>query len=237
MKLHLTEWGHGDRTALLVHGLSNSNLTWIAVAETLAGRGYRVIAPDLRGHGKSPRGAYSPSDWAEDLVDSLPRGADVAIGHSLGGVALLLAADRLLPKRAIYEDPAWLLPAAIQPAARASFASRKTQTREDVAAANPRWPEADVANRHASFQLWDVATAEGFMTGDEIDHTPTTPPARPSLVLLADPSELVPPANAARLRQLGWQVETIPGTRHMVHLDAPDAYVEAVLKFAEASDR
>ncbi len=236
MKLHLDEWGRGDRTALLIHGLSNSNLTWIATAEALVSRGYRVLAPDLRGHGRSPRGAYSVAEWAEDLVDSLPRGADVALGHSLGGVALLLAGERLLPKRAIYEDPAWLLPAAIQPAVRASFASRRTQTREDVAAANPTWVEEDVANRHAGFQRWDAATVDGFLTGAEIDHTPTTPPTRPSLVLLADPSDLVPPANAERLRQLGWQVEAIPGTRHMVHLDAPNAFIEAVLRFAEGAE-
>lgn len=60
-------------------------------------------------------------------------------------------------------------------------------------------------------------------------------PGRPSLVLLADPSAHLPPSNATRLREMGWQVETIPGARHWVHLDEPDAYLEAVFRFSEGA--
>src|SRR5258708_27349231 len=107
MKLNVHEWGAGDRTALLIHGLFADHQNWYRVGPALAERGYRVIAPDLRGHGASPRGAYSPELWAADLVESLPKNADLAIGHSLAGMALVLAAKELAVRRAIYVDPTW----------------------------------------------------------------------------------------------------------------------------------
>jgi pimeloyl-ACP methyl ester carboxylesterase len=85
MRLKTHELGAGDRTAVLVHGIMASSETWCRVAPALVERGYRVVMPDLRSHGDSPRGdAYSAELFAADLVDTLPRGADLALGHSLG---------------------------------------------------------------------------------------------------------------------------------------------------------
>src|SRR5260370_33313150 len=109
MKLNVHEWGTGDRTALLIHGLFADHQNWYRVGPALAERGYRVIAPDLRGHGASPRGAYSPALWAADLIERLPKNADLAIGHSLAGMALALAVKELTVRRAIYIDPTWLM--------------------------------------------------------------------------------------------------------------------------------
>lgn len=76
----------------------------------LGGRGYRVVAVDLRGHGLSGRaGSYTAQDHADDLAETLPRGAELALGHSLGGLTLSLAAERLAPRRAVYAEPAWYL--------------------------------------------------------------------------------------------------------------------------------
>lgn len=235
MRLNVKERGQGERTAVLIHGLSNSSSTWNSFAGELVSRGYRVLTPDLRGHGDSPRGEYSPDRWAEDLVDSLPTAADLVIGHSLGGVALVLAADRLAPRRVIYEDPAWLVPAAVQASSAARFLRRKQETLEDIRSGNPRWSEEVVVARHAGFAKWDPDTVAGMHPGVDLDVTPTLPPGRPSLVLLPDPSPLVPPANVERLRGLGWQVERISGARHWIHLDEPRAYLEAVLRFTEQS--
>lgn len=130
MRLHTTTWGSGDRTALLVHGLMADHRTWRRVGPALADRGYRVIAVDLRGHGASDRApgpeAYRPDDHADDLVETLPAGAELAIGHSLGGLVLARAVERLAPARAVYSDPAWHLaagPAATGPSS-SSGASR-----------------------------------------------------------------------------------------------------------------
>jgi pimeloyl-ACP methyl ester carboxylesterase len=90
---------HGDRVGyrdegagevlLLVHGMGGSSNTWSGVIPLLA-RKYRVIAPDLLGHGESdkPRGDYSVGAFAvllRDLLDSLEVSRVTVIGHSLGG--------------------------------------------------------------------------------------------------------------------------------------------------------
>ena len=90
---------HGDRVAyrdegagevlLLIHGMGGSSQTWQNVIPILA-RKYRVIAPDLLGHGQSdkPRGDYSVGAFAvlvRDLLDHLGITKVTVVGHSLGG--------------------------------------------------------------------------------------------------------------------------------------------------------
>jgi pimeloyl-ACP methyl ester carboxylesterase len=80
--------GHGD-VLLLIHGMAGSSTTWRAVLPQLAKK-YRVVAPDLLGHGKSakPRGDYSLGAfavWLRDLLDELGVRRATVIGQSLGG--------------------------------------------------------------------------------------------------------------------------------------------------------
>jgi pimeloyl-ACP methyl ester carboxylesterase len=90
---------HGDRVAyrdagdgealLLIHGMAGSSATWRGVIPQLA-KNFRVIAPDLLGHGESdkPRGDYSLGAFAaslRDLLDELGIARATIIGQSLGG--------------------------------------------------------------------------------------------------------------------------------------------------------
>lgn len=90
---------HGDRvayrdagdgeTVLLIHGMAGSSDTWRAMIPQLA-RKYRVVAPDLLGHGQSdkPRGDYSLGAfavWLRDLLDELGVTRATIVGQSLGG--------------------------------------------------------------------------------------------------------------------------------------------------------
>src|SRR3954468_516994 len=90
---------HGDRVAyqdvgsgetlLLIHGMAGSSETWRAVIPQLSKK-YRVVAPDLLGHGQSakPRGDYSLGAfavWLRDLLDELGVSRATIIGQSLGG--------------------------------------------------------------------------------------------------------------------------------------------------------
>src|SRR5436305_2406122 len=52
--LHVAERGRGD-PVLLLHGFPDSSHLWRHQIAALAGAGYRVIAPDLRGFGQSDR--------------------------------------------------------------------------------------------------------------------------------------------------------------------------------------
>jgi pimeloyl-ACP methyl ester carboxylesterase len=90
---------HGDRiayrdagdgpTLLLIHGMAGSSATWQAIIPQLSKK-FRVIAPDLLGHGMSakPRGDYSLGAFAvflRDLLDELGVDRATVIGQSLGG--------------------------------------------------------------------------------------------------------------------------------------------------------
>src|SRR3954463_127353 len=81
---------------LLIHGIGEKSTPWGSVQSTLPQR-FTVIAPDLRGHGKSdkPRADYSVAAYANgmrDLLSVLDIERVTVVGHSLGGgVAMLFA--------------------------------------------------------------------------------------------------------------------------------------------------
>ncbi|WP_410580199.1 alpha/beta fold hydrolase [Amycolatopsis sp. lyj-108] len=77
---------------LLLHGLGATGAVWDGL---MAHPGYRWLAPDLPGHGGSPRlPHYSFGGLAAAVADALPeRGPVLVIGHSLGGVVGLALAS------------------------------------------------------------------------------------------------------------------------------------------------
>jgi len=101
----------GASPVVLLHGGGSSAATWDTLAAALATAGHRVIAPDLRGHGRSSRpGSYSLNSFRDDavgLLDALALDHVALVGHSLGAhVAILVAQqhpDRVT--RLILEDP------------------------------------------------------------------------------------------------------------------------------------
>ncbi|MFI6321464.1 alpha/beta fold hydrolase [Nonomuraea sp. NPDC050556] len=222
MRLHVTERGDGDRTAILIHGFSDDGDTWWRVAPELERRGYRVLMPDLRGFGQSPRAeSYSAKEWAADLVENLPKGAEVVAGHSLGGRLLAMTVDELAPERAIYLDPAWAVPSqAIELADVAAFL--QGMTREQIHQLNPRWSDRDLDVELSSFAAMDPRTAGALA---EIAATPIEPgePDRPSLLVLAENSQLVDPTTLK-----GFEVRTVTGAGHVMHRDDFDAFMAAL---------
>jgi pimeloyl-ACP methyl ester carboxylesterase len=92
-RLAYRELGEG-RPLILIHGYTSSAMAMIGtgIPGKLAGRGYRVILPDLRGHGDSARphdqGAYPPDVLADDglaLIEHLGLTSYDLAGYSLGG--------------------------------------------------------------------------------------------------------------------------------------------------------
>ena len=80
----------GDGSVVLfIHGLLGSHRNWSHLVDTL-NADYRVLAPDLFGHGASakPMGDYSLGAHAatlRDLLDQLGIDRVTLVGHSLGG--------------------------------------------------------------------------------------------------------------------------------------------------------
>ncbi|MEU0966824.1 alpha/beta hydrolase [Streptomyces sp. NPDC005917] len=113
IRLFCTSLGPADGPVLLlVHGWGGDGREWSVHAEALAGR-FRVIVPDLRGHGRSevPGTGNTPVDMADDLaalIEALWRGPVVAVGHSMGGQVVNLLAVRRpeLVRSVVALDPA-----------------------------------------------------------------------------------------------------------------------------------
>jgi len=96
--LFYEEAGGGGTPFLLVHGIACDHAYLAPQFEHFERAGHRVVAVDLRGHGRSdaPEGDYTIGGFADDLAWScgqLGLEKPVVVGHSLGGeISLALAA-------------------------------------------------------------------------------------------------------------------------------------------------
>ena len=233
MQLAVHETGSGPRTAVLIHGIMSDHRAWHRVSGELVDQGFRVLAVDLAGHGKSPRAhRYSPGAWADDVVETLEpllsARPDIVMGHSLGGLVASIVADRLAPRAAIYIDPAFAFPGGIRGALfKLAFAIAPRPPRSALVRMNPKWDSTDVEIELATLRDWDKRTILGFA-----DTRPLVPPLRlvaPSLVVLAEKSLLITDRVAAQLRRQGMTVETVAGTGHTVFRDDHSRFMETVV--------
>jgi non-heme chloroperoxidase len=89
VRLHYVEQGGRRGPAIvLLHGYSDSSLSFSRVMPLMPAE-WRVVAPDLRGHGDSdrPAGGYRMTDFADDviqLMEALNIPSAVVVGHSMG---------------------------------------------------------------------------------------------------------------------------------------------------------
>jgi len=113
MRLHVHEWGDADAPVVVcLHGVSAHGQRFRKLAEERLAHHFRVLAPDLRGHGRS---GYEPpwgiSTQLDDVVETV-RGEGVEraawVGHSYGGRLLLHLAEQApeLMSSAVLLDPA-----------------------------------------------------------------------------------------------------------------------------------
>jgi pimeloyl-ACP methyl ester carboxylesterase len=99
LTLNALEWSNEGVPMLLIHGFGNEAHIWDDFAPVVAPH-YRVIAIDLRGHGRSdwhPAAAYDYEDHVRDLeavMDHLGFERVVLVSHSLGGRISMLYGGR-----------------------------------------------------------------------------------------------------------------------------------------------
>lgn len=100
LRLHYVKWSSDTGPVvrlpvILIHSGLASAHCWDLVAPPLAEAGFEVIAPDLRGRGRSdqPASGYDLRTIAEDLGGFIqaiyPNGQVAVVGHSYGGYAAL----------------------------------------------------------------------------------------------------------------------------------------------------
>jgi pimeloyl-ACP methyl ester carboxylesterase len=228
--LHRIEWGRGERVVVLLHGMQGSAQDWWQVGPALAARGYRVIGVDLPGHGGSPPAPGITAEAAAELVlASVPPAPVLAMGHSMGGIMLAAVVDRLRPRRAVYVEAPFVVPAfANRLLLTATFRTMKRgRTVENLRRDQPRWSERDREVEAEAARAWDVPTAVALCL-DAAGRDLTPDPAVPSLLVLADPSEYVPPADADRLHALGFEVRTVPDAGHSVWFGRFEPFMTAL---------
>ncbi|MFW6009827.1 MAG: alpha/beta fold hydrolase [Actinomycetota bacterium] len=230
----------GTRRALLLHGLGSDGTGWWRLASQLAAADWIVVAPDLRGHGRSPTAAsFHLDDLAADAVAIGDRW-ELVVGHSVGGaVAATLLDGRVEAEAAVLVDPVLRLTSSSRERLRSSLrAEAGGVAAEAVRAANPRWHERDV---------WRKVLATRQLTPDVVDAVlDDTDPwdlssgaarwqARVEL-LAADPAAgdaLLDAGLAHHLAELpGVTAQVVAGAGHSIHRDAPEAVADAVGRVA-----
>jgi lipase len=257
MLLHLHEWGEPSAPPLVcLHGVTGHGRRFRRLAEERLAEHFRVLAPDLRGHGRSD---WEPpwtlrANLADVLETVRAAGVDRAVwlGHSYGGRLILelaaLEPDRI--ERAVLLDPAIdLLPHVGFDMAEDHRRDRVYGSAEEAIAArlvnSPTTPrrfveeearEHLIEERRGTFRWRYCQSAVVFAYGELC--LPAPPPETlraPTLLVYAEHFGLVRDEQLEAYRAaLGDRLQTVavPGG-HVVIWDAYEETADAVEAFLE----
>jgi pimeloyl-ACP methyl ester carboxylesterase len=90
------------KAVVFIHGAAHDHTVWVMPARYFARHGYRVIAPDLPGHGRSEGPALESiegsADWLARVLDALSVESAAVVGHSMGALVAQAFATRHPPR-------------------------------------------------------------------------------------------------------------------------------------------
>ena len=253
IELAYTDEGRGPAVVLL-HGFPFDRSMWRGQVERLSG-GFRVIAPDLRGHGETTLtdGVSTMEELAEDVVallDELNVPRAVLCGLSMGGYvalalyrahpervrALVLAdtrtqADTEDARRAREENARRALSEGMQPIADAMLPKLlSTRTRESApeVVARVREMMLGVKPEGAAAALRGMAVRR-----DQTDLLPTVDV--PALVIVGSEDAITPPSDAEAMHALieGSRLAVVEGAGHVSNVERPEEFDRALAEFLE----
>ncbi len=235
--LYYTRQGQGP-TLVLLHYFGGSGQTWQPVIERLS-QSFDCIAPDLRGWGRSQAdySFYSVDDMADDVEELLTHLGVICCalaGHSMGGkVAQALAARQgpgLTCLLLIAPSPLTPEPMTEQgrAALRASWGNTDQCRRTLGEIVTHPLPDTFAAqalrdNLRASQTAWAAWTDTG--SREDLGER-STQITVPTFLLAGEDDRPLSPAylqTAVADTIAGAALETLPGTRHLLPLEAPDA--------------
>ena len=253
MLLHVHEWGDpGAPPVLCLHGVMAHGRRFRRLAEERL-VGFRVLAPDLRGHGRS---GWEPPWTIAQHVDDLSETLEAAgvqratvIGHSFGGRLTLELTAAGVTERSVLLDPAvWVPPAILLERAEQNRPDRSFATEDEARA--ERAPLSPLAPR----ELIDEEFREHLVRREDgrlqfrysqsaviaaLGELAQPPPdwerlQVPTLLVVGADTDVTVPAvvDALRSELAGLEVVTVPG-RHVVLWDAYDQTADAVEAFLE----
>ncbi len=173
---HALAWGAADAPPLLLlHGVTSSARTWWRVGPAVAAAGFRVVAPDLPGHGQTGhwQGHYRIGDNAADLVAfakaaGLERADLRIVGHSWGAMtAAAMPAAGLIPATLVLIDPPAIPLAALTAMLEDPVERAYDDLDEAVATVgrlNPTWSHGDVVAKAEGLTQFDEAAVRDVLT-------------------------------------------------------------------------
>lgn len=225
------------RPFVLLHGLMGSGamLAGQDLVSGLAGHGYRVILPDLRGHGDSGRphdpACYRPDVLADDLLALLAHleldDYDLG-GYSMGGkLVLRLLARGALPAHAVVGGQG--LDALDAESDRTAGYRRILAAVADDVALPAGSPEEAMANgiRESGVDPRAVGLVLGTFVATPADALRSVP--TPTLVVVGDRDSRGASAGSLAALLPHGRLVLVPGD-HFTALDAPE-FTAAVLEF------
>ncbi len=251
--LNTLAWGDPERPLLvLLHGGGANAHWWDHVAPALAER-FRVVALDFRGHGDSdfPEetrvGAFS--DDLEALLEEEGDPPVVLMGHSMGGgIALDHAARHDRVRALVLIDVSRGASRRARRGARLALALRRSYATFDEAVARYRFlPASDHASETLRAHIAAHSVREeadgrfGFKFDPRWFGLPAKP--RPDLSGVRCPVLLLRGCDSPMLTATGAEelvaelpearAVAVPAAGHHVHLDQPQAFLEAVQPFLD----
>lgn len=231
--------GQGS-TLVLLHGAGDQAGTWSGVAPELASR-YRVVIPDLAGHGKS-----APADGPISVKQALrgveavllqgPQDPVIIVGNSLGAwVAILYARahpDRvarliLVNGGALKGDRSDL---SLMPKTREQAAALMTQLRDPQSGSVPDYLLDDVVREARTGPLARLAQTSGEMESLVLDGK-LHEIAMPVNLLWGESDKLFPVSYAERMMREfpASRLTTIPACGHVPHVECPTRFKASLL--------
>ena len=251
IELAYDEAGKGSAVVLL-HGFPFNRSMWRAQVETLAPH-FRVIAPDLRGHGETSviTGPATMETIAQDviaLMDALEISEAAVCGLSMGGY-VALALYRLFPSRV-----SALVLADTRAVADTEEGKQIREQQAQKALQEGMAPIADamlpkllapvtvgnhpavVARVREMILKTDPAGAAAAQRGmaQRADHTDFLPHITvPTLIIVGENDQLTPVAEGEKMHRLitGSQLEIIEGVGHVSNLERPRQFNLALSRF------
>lgn len=162
-KVHVDDTGGDGRPVVLIHGWPLSGEAWQAQIPALQQAGYRAIAYDRRGFGRSdkPRGGYDYDTLADDLqgvLEELDLRDVTLVGFSMGGGEVA----RYIAKHGEERLRSVVFAAAVPPYMAQADDNPEGPLTEDLAGEMEAGLKAD---RSAFF---DQFTTQFFSVGDEL---------------------------------------------------------------------
>lgn len=252
-RLSYLDSGPADgRPLLALHGHLGEGADFTALAGTLSGDGWRLIAPDQRGHGDSDRAErYDRDGYLADLLLllehlELDRRPLPVLGHSLGGInGYHLAAARPDAVSALIniDGPACLPVVDPPPLSFLLSLPYTAATREELLhACGPLAPllEGGLRPHPDGWRLGchpeDMVDSDTRVLGD---HWPTwLGSSCPALLLHGTESTVLPTAQAREMasRRPGTTLVELDAD-HWVHLRRPEESADAVSSFLQGLPR